>query len=103
LELEFDVVRILILTATLLALLAPLAGCKRSLDQRDVLAFIDKADTTARKRFAPEIYEPLRASSPSWSSRAPTRPHGLVLFAEHRARRQPHDRCAWWTWKPPRE
>ena len=52
--------RILILTATLLALFAPLAGCKRSLDQRDVRAFIDKADNTARKRFAPEICE-LRA------------------------------------------
>ena len=49
--------RILILTATLLALLAPLAGCKRSLDERDVRAFIDKADNTARKRFAPEICE----------------------------------------------
>jgi hypothetical protein len=49
--------RVLILTATLLALFTPLAGCKRSLDQRDVRAFIDKADNLARKRFAPEICE----------------------------------------------
>jgi hypothetical protein len=49
--------RLLLLTATLLALFAPLTGCKRSLDERDVRAFIDKADNSARKRFAPEICE----------------------------------------------
>jgi len=44
-----------ILAAILLALCAPLAGCKRSLHTRDVIEFVDKADNAARKRFAPEI------------------------------------------------
>ncbi|HEU5135229.1 MAG TPA: hypothetical protein VFU13_08815 [Steroidobacteraceae bacterium] len=44
------------LLITLLALL-PLTACQRSLDEREVLEFIDKADDAARKRFAPEICE----------------------------------------------
>jgi hypothetical protein len=47
--------RLLVIILTLLALCAPLAGCKRSLDQHDVRAFIDEADDAARKRFAPAI------------------------------------------------
>jgi|SRR5882672_1847329 len=39
----------------LLAVCAPLTACKRSLSASDVRAFIDKADETARKRYAPEI------------------------------------------------
>lgn len=39
---------------TLLALCAPLAGCGK-LDRNEVRKFIDHADDTARKRFAPEI------------------------------------------------
>jgi hypothetical protein len=49
--------RIVVLAAILLALCAPLAGCKRSLDEGDVREFIDKADDAARKRFAPDICE----------------------------------------------
>ncbi len=49
--------RIAILTIALLALCAPLSGCKRSLDEGDVREFITIADDTARKRFAPEICE----------------------------------------------
>jgi len=41
----------------LLALLAPLAGCKRSLNPIEVREFIDRADEAARKRYAPEICE----------------------------------------------
>lgn len=41
--------------AILLALLASLTGCKRSLDSFDVREFVDHADDAARKRFAPEI------------------------------------------------
>jgi hypothetical protein len=48
--------RIASLLATLLALL-PLTACQRSLDEGDVLEFVDKADDAARKRFAPEICE----------------------------------------------
>jgi hypothetical protein len=48
--------RIILFLATLLALL-PLTACQRSLDERDVREFIDKADNAARKRFAPEICE----------------------------------------------
>ena len=47
--------RIAPLAAILLALCAPLAGCKRSLHTQDVIEFVDKADNAARKRFAPEI------------------------------------------------
>ncbi len=47
--------RISLLAAILLALCAPLSGCKRSLDTRDVNEFIDQADNAARKRYAPEI------------------------------------------------
>lgn len=47
--------RALLLLASLLALCAPLAGCKRSLSTRDVNEFIDSADNAARKRFAPDI------------------------------------------------
>jgi hypothetical protein len=43
--------------ALVLLLLAPLAGCQRSLDKDDVREFIDLADDAARKRFAPEICE----------------------------------------------
>jgi hypothetical protein len=43
--------------AILLALCAPLTGCKRSLDEADVREFIDLADNAARKRYAPEICE----------------------------------------------
>jgi len=47
--------RVLLLLATLLALCAPLTGCKRSLSTRDVNEFIDRADDAARKGFAPDI------------------------------------------------
>ena len=47
--------RLPLLVAILLALGAPLAGCKRSLHTRDVIEFVDRADNAARKRFAPEI------------------------------------------------
>ena len=47
--------RIPIIAAILLALCAPLTGCKRSLHTQDVIEFVDKADDAARKRFAPEI------------------------------------------------
>ncbi|MBC8027307.1 MAG: hypothetical protein H7Y89_15040 [Steroidobacteraceae bacterium] len=46
-----------LLALCLLVLCAPLAGCMRSLDERDVREFIDTADQAARKRFAPEICE----------------------------------------------
>jgi hypothetical protein len=46
-----------LLAASLLALAAPLTGCKRSLDTHDVRLFVDQADEAARKRFAPEICE----------------------------------------------
>ncbi|HEU4780793.1 MAG TPA: hypothetical protein VFS58_13005 [Steroidobacteraceae bacterium] len=46
-----------LLLATLLALCVPLTACKRSLDEAEVLAFIDKADAAARKRYALEICE----------------------------------------------
>ena len=49
--------RLPIFASILLALCAPLAGCKRSLHTRDVIEFVDKADNAARKRFAPEICE----------------------------------------------
>jgi hypothetical protein len=49
--------RFILLSAILLVLCAPLAGCKRSLDDADVREFVDKADNAARKRFAPEICE----------------------------------------------
>jgi hypothetical protein len=45
------------LAVILLALCAPLTGCKRSLDEGDVREFIDMADNATRKRFAPEICE----------------------------------------------
>jgi hypothetical protein len=48
--------RITSLLAILLAFV-PLTACKRSLDEQDVRAFIDKADSAARKRYAPEICE----------------------------------------------
>ncbi len=41
----------------LLALCAPLAGCVRNLDERDVREFVDAADQAARRRFAPGICE----------------------------------------------
>ena len=41
----------------LLVLALALPGCKRSLDEEDVRAFIDLADDKARKRYAPEICE----------------------------------------------
>jgi hypothetical protein len=47
----------ILLAASLLALAAPLTGCKRSLDTHDVRQFVDQADEAARKRFAPEICE----------------------------------------------
>ena len=43
------------LAATLLAIAAALAGCKDSLDEKSVHAFVDAADEAARKRYAPEI------------------------------------------------
>ena len=47
-----------LLYACLLAAAATsLTGCKRSLDEEDVRAFVDKADDAARKRYAPEICE----------------------------------------------
>ncbi len=46
----------------LLAALATLAGCTRSLDERGVREFIDRADDAARKRYAPGICE-LRAEN----------------------------------------
>jgi hypothetical protein len=46
----------------LLALVLSLGGCKRSLDERDVREFIDRADEAARKRYAPAICE-LRGES----------------------------------------
>jgi hypothetical protein len=49
--------RFFILCATLLAVLAPLTACENRLHESDVRAFIDKADNSARKRFAPEICE----------------------------------------------
>jgi hypothetical protein len=42
------------LVLCLLVLCAPLAGCGK-LDERAVREFVDQADDTARKRFAPEI------------------------------------------------
>jgi hypothetical protein len=48
--------RIASLLAALLVLL-PLTACQRSLEEHEVLEFIDKADNAARKRFAPEICE----------------------------------------------
>src|SRR5689334_14537509 len=39
----------------LLVLALALPGCKRSLDEDDVRAFVDQADEAARKRFAPDI------------------------------------------------
>jgi hypothetical protein len=47
--------RITAFIAILLALCTPLTACKRNLDQHEVREFIDHADDTARKRFAPEI------------------------------------------------
>ena len=55
--LEFRAMRITLIAALLLALCAPLSGCKRSLDEQDVREFIDLADNAARKRYAPEICE----------------------------------------------
>jgi hypothetical protein len=49
--------RITPLLTTLLVLAVPLTACQRSLDETDVREFIDKADDTARKRYAPEICE----------------------------------------------
>jgi hypothetical protein len=49
--------RLTFILATLLAMCAPLTGCKRSLDEADVREFIDLADNAARKRYAPEICE----------------------------------------------
>lgn len=49
--------RIALIAALLLALCAPLTGCKRSLDEQDVREFVDLADNAARKRYAPEICE----------------------------------------------
>ena len=49
--------RITIITVMLLASCAPLAGCKRSLDEAEVREFVDVADNAARKRYAPEICE----------------------------------------------
>src|SRR5262245_25127542 len=51
--------RFKLLAPLLLAIVAcaPLAGCKRSLDQFEVRDFVNKADDAARKRFAPEICE----------------------------------------------
>jgi hypothetical protein len=49
--------RIPVIVAILLALCASLTGCKRSLHTQDVIEFVDKADNTTRKRFAPEICE----------------------------------------------
>jgi hypothetical protein len=49
--------RFTITALILLALCAPLTGCTRSLSERDVREFIDKADDAARKRYAPEICE----------------------------------------------
>lgn len=45
------------LALCLLAVCLPLTGCKRSLDEEDVRAFVDAADDAARKRYAPEICE----------------------------------------------
>jgi hypothetical protein len=45
------------LTAILLALCLPLTACRHEVTRHEVAAFIDKADTAARKRFAPEICE----------------------------------------------
>lgn len=42
-------------TILLVAVTVMLPGCKRSLDEQDVRAFVDRADEAARKRFAPEI------------------------------------------------
>ena len=39
----------------LLAACLPNAGCRNSLDEEDVRAFIDQADEAARKRYAPGI------------------------------------------------
>jgi len=47
--------RVSLLIAILLALCAPLAGCKRSLSTRDVNEFVDRADDARRKLYAPEI------------------------------------------------
>jgi hypothetical protein len=49
--------RILALVALLLVLVAPLSGCSGRLHEKDVREFVDKADSAARKRFAPEICE----------------------------------------------
>jgi hypothetical protein len=49
--------RFTITALILLALCAPLTGCKRSLSERDVREFVDKADDAERKRYAPEICE----------------------------------------------
>jgi hypothetical protein len=46
-----------LLAISLLALLAPLTGCNRSLDRVEVGEFIDRADEAARKRYAPQICE----------------------------------------------
>jgi hypothetical protein len=43
------------MAACLLVTLVPLAGCARTLDERDVREFIDKADDAARKRYGPAI------------------------------------------------
>lgn len=53
--LESGAMRPSIFAAVLLALCAPLVGCKRSLHTHDVIEFVDSADNAARKRFAPEI------------------------------------------------
>jgi len=45
------------LVVCLLAVCLPFSGCKRSLDEADVRAFVDQADEAARKRYAPEICE----------------------------------------------
>jgi hypothetical protein len=42
-------------TTLLLVVAATLPGCKRSLDERDVRMFVDRADAAARARFAPDI------------------------------------------------
>ena len=49
--------RIPVLAAVLLALCAPLSGCRHSLHTQEVIEFVDKADNAARKRFAPAICE----------------------------------------------
>jgi hypothetical protein len=47
----------LLLASLLAAVTAPLAGCRRSLDEEAVRAFVDRADDATRKRYAPEICE----------------------------------------------